>query len=103
MIADFGLVVEKIEGKKFTPPPVERLTTKDEGEKNIFAVNVCRNCDARFSCESFRTYVRTKDKGKNPLRRYLDDYGTENDADEFLDANLDQTKLETIITTIQEG
>lgn len=101
MIAEFGTVVEAIEDKRFTPPPAERLKKKDEGEKNIFAHRTCRNCDARFSCESFREYVRTTGKSGQSLKKYLDDYGTEIDRDEFIDANLDDDRLNSIIETIE--
>jgi hypothetical protein len=103
MIDDFGSVVEKIEGKEFSPPPVNRLTRKDVGEKNIFAQRTCRNCDARFSCESFRDYVRSTGKSGQSLKKYLDDYGTEIDNKEFIDSNLDEERLDGIIREIETG
>ncbi len=101
MIDDFGTVVEKIEGKEFSPPPTSRLKTKDVGEKNIFAVRTCRNCDARFSCESFREYVRSTGKDGKSLKKYLDDYGTEIDNEEFIDANLDVDRLDAVIESMK--
>jgi len=88
MIEDFGRTVEDIENHRFTAPPVEKLTEKPEGERNIFAVRVCRNCDARFSCEPFREYVRNTDRGNQTLRNYLDDYGTDFTVNDFIDGNL---------------
>jgi hypothetical protein len=101
MIAEFGYAVENIENKRFSPPSVERLNKKDEGERNIFAVKTCRNCDARFSCESFREYVRTTGKGGHALKKYLEDYGTDIDPDEFIDANLDEEQLNSVIESIE--
>lgn len=54
-IADFGNVVDSIEDKTFAPASVEVLQRK-EGS-SLFATRVCRNCDARFSCSSYRTYA----------------------------------------------
>jgi hypothetical protein len=88
MIEEFGDVVELIEERKFSPPPVERLRSKEGGDRNIFAVRVCRNCDIRFSCPSFRDYVRESDRGNQSLRKYLDDYGTESSPEAFVEGNL---------------
>lgn len=88
MIHAFGETVEAIEENRFAPPPVERLTAQEPGERNIFAVRVCRNCDARFSCSSFREYVRQSDRGNQGMKKYLDDYGTEFSTEEFIDGNL---------------
>jgi hypothetical protein len=54
-IADFGKVVDTIENKTFAPAPVTVLQRRDGG--SLFATRVCRNCDARFSCSSYRTYA----------------------------------------------
>jgi hypothetical protein len=54
-IADFGKVVDAIEDKTFAPASAEVLRRKEGG--SLFATRVCRNCDARFSCSSYRTYA----------------------------------------------
>lgn len=58
-IAEFGKVVDAIEDGHFAPPPLDRLNTLIETKKfNVrFATHVCRNCDARFSCKSYREYA----------------------------------------------
>lgn len=56
-IADFGKVVDAIEDKTFSPAPLEVLKRKDGA--SLFATRVCRNCDARFSCSSYRSYATT--------------------------------------------
>ena len=88
MIEEFGRTVEDIENNRFSAPEVERLFEKGEGERNIFAVRICRNCDARFSCKAFREYVRRADRGGQGLRKYLDDYGTDFSTDAFIEGNL---------------
>ena len=57
-IYEFGKIVDKIEEGQFEPPPVTRLQEKLPGTREErFAVRVCRNCDARFSCSAYRTYA----------------------------------------------
>ncbi len=48
-------MVDQIEDGKFAPPGIESLKRLElRGES--FATRVCRNCDARFSCVSYREY-----------------------------------------------
>jgi PD-(D/E)XK nuclease superfamily protein len=54
-IADFGKVVDAIEDKTFSAAPLTALQRKEGG--SLFATRVCRNCDARFSCDSYRAYA----------------------------------------------
>lgn len=55
-VQEFGKVVDAIEEKRFAPAPVSKLKDK-QGTKSAFATRVCRNCDARFSCDSYREYA----------------------------------------------
>lgn len=89
VVADFANTVDCIEAKKFKPAPVEQLNEKMEGTNALFATRVCRNCDARFSCASYREYAVGKGKGeRGNFRRYFDDFGTETDMEEWTNANL---------------
>lgn len=75
-IAEFAKVVDQIEDQEFRPPPLSELT-KREGSQGTFATRVCRNCDLRFSCSSYRDYARRyKDRG---WRRFADFYDLETD------------------------
>lgn len=56
-IEDFAEVVDQIEDGEFTSPPVSVLKQKDPITKKTFATHKCRNCDARFSCPSYRMYA----------------------------------------------
>ena len=58
-INDFACVVDKIESNEFSPPPLKALEEKMDGTNIRFATRVCRNCDARFTCSSFREYVHS--------------------------------------------
>jgi hypothetical protein len=88
MIGEFGQVVDAIEDHEFAAPSVERLVEKDEGGRGVFATRVCRNCDARFSCTSFRDYARQSDSRNQGFRKYFDDYGTDFTTEEFIEGNL---------------
>jgi hypothetical protein len=59
-IQQFGKVVEHIEEGEFTAPPVERLSTHQGRRGSIFAIEVCRNCDVRFSCSSWKRFQELK-------------------------------------------
>jgi hypothetical protein len=71
-IAEFAKVVDKIEDQKFQPAPVEKLIERD-GDTGTFATRVCRNCDLRFSCSSYRKYARKyKDRGWSKFADFYD-------------------------------
>lgn len=87
-IREFGKVVDCIEEGRFRPPSVERLREKEVGS-DVFATRVCRNCDARFSCESYREYIRVaKPRSFPKLRDIFEDVGTEEDRQDRLDESL---------------
>src|SRR5258706_1054698 len=44
-----------IEENQFSPPKVRRL--KEKVGDQLFVTRVCRNCDARSSCASYREYA----------------------------------------------
>lgn len=56
----FGETVDKIENGEFAPPPPERLQEEIPGAwtHERFGTRICRQCDARFSCNSYRVYAR---------------------------------------------
>jgi hypothetical protein len=71
-IAEFAKVVDRIEDHEFCPPSVSDLTVR-EGKRGTFATRVCRNCDMRFSCSSYRDYARTyKDRGWSKFADFYD-------------------------------
>jgi hypothetical protein len=88
-IRDFGAVVDQIEDGEFAPPPLDRLVSRQPGTNALFAVNVCRNCDARFSCASYRAYARQSSRGVDQrFRQYLDDFGGDAERSERVLASL---------------
>lgn len=88
MIDDFGRTVDAIEDHEFAAPGLEKLLEKEEGGRGVFATRVCRNCDARYSCPSFRDYARQSDSRNQGFRKYFDDYGTDYTTDEYIEGNL---------------
>ena len=95
-IADFGTVVDQIEGNEFAPTSVERLRTRfsSGGRQLLFATQVCRNCDARFSCSSYRNYVVSSEgRSESTFARYFQEYGTDSEQEDWLNANLDGASL----------
>lgn len=71
MIADFAAVVDAIEDHQFEPPDDAKLKTRPPGAFTIFAVSVCGNCDARFSCNTYRHYALT---GRSAQARQFQQY-----------------------------
>ena len=58
MIADFANIVDQIENNVFIPTSVEKLRERvGTGDNILFATSICRYCDVRFSCSSYRTYA----------------------------------------------
>ena len=88
-VYDFASIVDAIEDKKFHPAPIDILTSKMEGTTALFATRVCRNCDARFSCSSYREYAVGKGKGeRGNFKKYFEDFGSDTDQEEWVNSNL---------------
>lgn len=85
-VAEFGEVVDWIEDGAFAPPPLERLNEPVAGVrfKVRFGTHVCRNCDARFSCRSYREYAWRG--GRSTAERAMAQYFAEALPDEEQEA-----------------
>ena len=93
-IKDFAKVVDKIETNFFEPPSLSVLKNKVEGTNSIFATRVCRNCDARFSCEAYRDYaLQSGTRTQSNFKKYFEDYGNDLEQEEFITANLNLEKI----------
>jgi hypothetical protein len=92
IVRDFGRVVDEIEENKFPPAPLERLKKK-EGDA-LFATRVCRNCDARFSCSSYREYaLGASARTSSGYKKYIEDLGSDADVEEWKTANLEAANI----------
>ena len=92
VVREFGEVVDAIEERRFDSPSVDVLKGPVRSGSNLpFATAVCRNCDARFSCDSFRQYTVRSQRNLRPdavMRSYLEDYGNDFERNEWTDANI---------------
>lgn len=92
----FGQTVDDIESNRFEPCSLETLKEKVPGTNTIFATRVCRNCDTRFSCESYRQYaLQTGARSASNFKKYFEDYGDELQQEEFITANINLDKINT--------
>lgn len=93
-IGEFGAVVDEIEDGNFRPRSLKDLKEKIKGDNQIFATRVCRNCDARFSCDSYREYAMgTNTKAVSAIKKYIDDLGNDVDVEDWKTVNLDSTTI----------
>jgi hypothetical protein len=96
-IKKFGEVVDFIEENKFEPAPIEKLKEKFQHSRKPFAVHTCRNCDARYSCASYREYAQVRGKNMHSkFKEYFDDFGADFDKNEWTEANLNDEKIANI-------
>ena len=89
-IEDFGKVVDAIEENEFAAPPKGKLEKKIHGSERAFGVKVCGNCDARFSCNSFRKYaIDPNRKSRIKFAKYFKLPGDDLEQEQWINANLD--------------
>lgn len=89
--------VDLIEDGEFAPPPPSKLAEAKGvdgtvgGRKAAFATLHCRNCDGRFSCDSYREYARSSSKqGKRlDVLEFVDRVHDDDDLDAWIDENLE--------------
>ena len=93
VIEEFACVVDAIGNHEFKPPPVEVLLEPSRpGGKTPFGTDICLNCDARFSCNSYRHYMMRSSPNQKPeavMRQYFNTYDDALSQNEWLDANLE--------------
>ncbi|HNM02405.1 MAG TPA: PD-(D/E)XK nuclease family protein [Leptospiraceae bacterium] len=115
IIEEFGHTIDAIVDRKFSPRPYSKKTREGEetgilqilfpkedkktnkvnGEK--FATRVCRNCDARFSCNSYRQYMKNQAvTGKrtfgseNRFAKYIDLSSNDNVSPDETELDMDK-------------
>lgn len=86
-IHKFACVVDKIENRDFQPPNVAILKERVKGTRQTFATRFCRNCDARFSCDSYREYAYTSASFSGGFAQYISDLGAADAVEEFTNTN----------------
>jgi hypothetical protein len=88
-VSNFGGVVDRIEDHDFTPPTLEQLREQLPGSKARFAVYVCRNCDARYSCRSYQRYAAAGQSRADTMVRIYTDFGEDDLLDDIAIASLE--------------
>jgi len=86
-IHKFACVVDKIESREFKPPSIEHLKERIGGTKQRFATRVCRNCDARFSCDAYREYSMTTQSFSGGFLEYINDLGNADEVENNTNTN----------------
>jgi len=88
-VRQFGAVVDLIEDGCFAPTDLVTLQARLPGTTRTFASEICRRCDARFSCASYRAYAHAASQGAEVrFRQYFDDFGEETEQAERVAAGL---------------
>jgi hypothetical protein len=85
----FGRAVDDIETGQYAPPPPARLAEIIEN-RETFATRVCINCDARYSCASYRAYAAD---GRGPLTDFFRLYADERDREIAMESGLAEKPL----------
>lgn len=83
----FACVVDKIENRDFEPPSILKLKERIKGTKQRFATRVCRNCDARFSCDAYREYSQITDSFSGGFAEYINDLGNSDEVENTTNTN----------------
>ncbi len=74
---------------EFDPRDVKK-TIRAFAEVVVFAVAICRNCDARFSCDSYRRYaLGSRGAQESAFKAYIEDLGDDELKEEILLAALE--------------
>jgi hypothetical protein len=98
-IQEFGATVDDIEDGKFKARSLKDLKERAQGDTKIFATRVCRNCDARFSCDPYREYaLGANTKAASAVRKFINDLGTDADVEDWKTVNLENSSIDEKVT-----
>ena len=86
-ITKFACVVDSIESREFKPPSLQKLQDRIRGTKQKFATRVCRNCDARFSCDAYREYAQVTNSFSGGFTEYINDLGNADEEENSTNTN----------------
>jgi hypothetical protein len=89
-VNEFAKAVDNIESHEFAPHATSFLRKLLPGTRRPFAVYVCVNCDARYSCRSYQRYaLGSNRKSENAVRQYLSALADDDAQEAFTLAALD--------------
>ena len=86
-INEFACVVDKIETRDFEPPSQQKLNERIAGTRQKFVTRVCRNCDARFSCDAYREYNFSNPSFKGGFSQFISDLGPADEVENMTNTN----------------
>jgi len=87
-IRKFGEIVDCIEDGIFHPAPIEDVFEKVKGTNQLFGTIICRNCDGRFSCSTYREYAKNSARGKHrEFMKYFKNTLDKDEQEDWLDSN----------------
>lgn len=102
-VSDFGIVVDDIEDGLFAPPRVSRLRERTTDTGATFAKNICRNCDARYSCRAYRQYIKTaRGRKEFAFKAYFQEEEPEWEREERLASRLELAPQAELIAEMVE-
>ena len=82
-------VVDAVQDGRFAPRPADELRHRGGPLGRLFATRVCRECDVRFSCPSYREYALAgRGRSEEAVREYFSDVGPDMDQESWRTANL---------------
>jgi hypothetical protein len=83
-LTEFAETVDRIEDCSFDPVAVSVLESTMGSGNAIFGRKICRNCDIRFACESYRTYsLKQRRMSNDDLLGLLADLGEDSEIQGF--------------------
>ena len=97
MIRIASASVDRIEDGEFASPPSSQLGAARGADENAhggvihFATLHCRNCDGRFSCGSYREYMKSSGKAgrRFNLLKYVEAAHDDGELDDWIDGNIE--------------
>lgn len=88
MIHAFGNIVDQIENKEFEPPTLDKLERTNAHSRGTFASKVCRFCDARYSCSTYRKYANKRYTRGFNFRHFFKEDMDEQEQENYISGNL---------------
>ena len=93
-IRDFADTVDCIENHEFDPPPPERLNKLMPGSRSRFGRRICRRCDARFSCNSYRQYILQSGTAlQADYQKFITDLADDAEQEDWINGNLESNNF----------
>jgi hypothetical protein len=98
-VSEFAAVVDAIEDGAFEARPASELGQRSDRTRRLVVIQLCADCDARFSCQSYRTYAAGGGgEAESQFRMYFSDLDQEAWQTAGLDSQPDPDDLRIDLT-----